>query len=242
MDLPLYVLDDPKHALDTDEDEDRDDARVRSHSFAHALELISETFQRGEGIVTVATDVPARQRTDRSSLILRRFLLVTPEDGLQRFDDWLDTAPAVVRAATGRWCLVCRAFEDDAPVRVPSTPPLSRIEGRLRLRFSPVSVPVVMELQRVVRVPRRGRNAAARPQEEDGVAATRDLLPHRARADGRRTQIPGGCRLTVSRALGRGPQRDRWPTRCLPRGARGPGRPPTENLQRTRVSSDPGAR
>jgi hypothetical protein len=46
-DLPLYVLDDP-------EPEDPE----RAHSLSHALEVIAETFHRGEGTVVAATEPP----------------------------------------------------------------------------------------------------------------------------------------------------------------------------------------
>ncbi len=138
-DLPLYVLDDP-------EPEDQE----RAHSLSHTLEVIAETFHRGEGTVVAATEPPPPPRADRSSLILRRFLLVAPKGAASRFDDWFATEPTFVRTGKGCWRLTVgpsEAAEDDGmedPRRVAAR--LRRVEGRLRLRFSPIAVPVVLEL------------------------------------------------------------------------------------------------
>jgi hypothetical protein len=145
VDLPLYVLDDPKPQR-----RDEDDGE-RSHTLAHTLELIAETFQRTGPVVPGSSPQGlAPPRTDRSSLILRRFLLVTPEMGERRLDEWLDGSPGLVRAGTGTWRTIGRLpeeREDEASAtRRPAAPPLRRIEGRLRLWASPVSVPVVLEM------------------------------------------------------------------------------------------------
>ena len=146
MDLPLYVLDDPKPQR-----RDEDDGE-RPHTLAHALELIAETFQRTEPVVPGSTPQElAPPRTDRSSLILRRFLLVTPEMGERRLDEWLDRSPGLVPAGSGTWRTIGRLAEEREDEvfasRRPAAPPLRRIEGRLRLWASPVSVPVVLEMQ-----------------------------------------------------------------------------------------------
>ena len=147
MDLPLYVLDDPKP-----QKRDEDDGE-RSHTLTHALELIAETFQRTEPVVPgSAAPELTRPSTDRSSLILRRFLLVTPEMGERRLDEWLDRSPGLVRAGTGTWRTIgelpAERGDEMIVTRQPAaSPPLRRIEGRLRLWASPVSVPVVLEMQ-----------------------------------------------------------------------------------------------
>jgi hypothetical protein len=141
QDLPLYVAGDP-------EPEPHD----RSHSLAHALEVIAETFHRGDGErsdVVGGTEPPPLPRADRSSLILRRFLLVTPAGAMPRFDDWFATSPTFVRTGKGCWRLTsgpAAAVEDpeDDPRRASTR--LRKVEGRLRLRFSPIAVPVVLEL------------------------------------------------------------------------------------------------
>ena len=146
MDLPLYVLDDPKpHRRDEDDGE-------RGDTLTHALELIAETFQRSEAVVPGSSPQEiAPPRTDRSSLILRRFLLVTPEVGERRLDEWLARSAGLVRAGTGTWRTIGRLPEEPEDkaiaTRRPAAPPLRRIEGRLRLWASPVSVPVVLEMQ-----------------------------------------------------------------------------------------------
>ncbi len=147
MDLPLYVLDDPKPQR-----RDEDDGE-RAHTLTHALELIAETFQRTEPVVPGSSPPElTRPSTDRSSLILRRFLLVTPEIGERRLDEWLDRSAGLVRAGTGTWRTIGpapaeRGDEMIATRRPAAPPPLRRIEGRLRLWASPVSVPVVLEMQ-----------------------------------------------------------------------------------------------
>jgi hypothetical protein len=145
VDLPLYVLDDPKPRTRDEEEGER------SHTLAHTLELIAETFQRTEPVVPGGTQELAPPRTDRSSLILRRFLLVTPEMGERRLDEWIDRSPGLVRAGTGTWRTIGRLPEEPEAEAIakrrPAAPPLRRIEGRLRLWASPVSVPVVLEMQ-----------------------------------------------------------------------------------------------
>jgi hypothetical protein len=145
VDLPLYVLDDPEPET---RDEREDD---RSHTLAHALEVLAETFQRSEPVVPgSAPQELAPPRTDRSSLILRRFLLVTAEIGERRLDEWLVGSPGLVRAGTGTWRTIGPLPEepetDVIGNRRPAAPPLRRVEGRLRLWASPVSVPVVLEM------------------------------------------------------------------------------------------------
>ena len=138
-DLPLYVFDDPEH-----EDEER------SHSLAHALEVIAETFHRPDNVGSATVEVPPPPCADRSSLIMRRFLLVSPTSAAPKFDDWFANAPVFVRTGKGCWRLTSGPSEaaaddvDDDPRRVSVR--LRRVEGRLRLRFSPIAVPVVLEL------------------------------------------------------------------------------------------------
>ncbi len=138
MDLPLYVLDDPE--------QDQEPA----HSLAHALEVIAETFHRQENVGAATVELAPPPRAERSSLILRRFLLVTPTSAAPKFDDWFATAPSFVRTGRGCWRLTSAPTEtaDDDAVDDPSrvSARLRRVEGRLRLRFSPISVPVVLEL------------------------------------------------------------------------------------------------
>jgi hypothetical protein len=145
VDLPLYVLDDPKPQR-----RDEDDGE-RTHTLTHALELIAETFQRSEAVVPGSSPQEiAPPRTDRSSLILRRFLLVTPDVGERRLDEWLARSAGLVRAGTGTWRTIGRLPEEPEDnaiaTRRPAAPPLRRIEGRMRLWASPVSVPVVLEM------------------------------------------------------------------------------------------------
>ena len=135
MDLPLYVLDDPKRRGRHDPDHDH------AHSLAHALEVLAETFQHGEGFAAGIAEAPPAVRVDRSNLILRRFLLVSPDEAVGRFDDWFARAPAVVRVGKGSWT---GARDDGLDDAVSSQ--LRRVEGKLRLRWSPVSVPVVLEM------------------------------------------------------------------------------------------------
>jgi hypothetical protein len=145
VDLPLYVLDDPKPQRRDEDDGDR------AHTLTHALELIAETFQRTEAVPGSSPQELAPPRTDRSSLILRRFLLVTPDVGECRLDEWLARSTGLVRAGTGTWRTIGRLPDERADemiaTRRPTPPPLRRIEGLLRLWASPVSVPVVLEMQ-----------------------------------------------------------------------------------------------
>jgi hypothetical protein len=150
VDLPLYVLDDPKPARDR---EDREPADERRRRLLEALEMLSDVMPHGDGGpfgTSVSVDVPVAPPSSRSSLILRRFLLVTPHEGTVLLDDWFARVPSA-RAGSGTWRFVARLSEDAiADVVVPgrpATPPLRRIEGLLRLWASPVSVPVVLELQ-----------------------------------------------------------------------------------------------
>ena len=146
VDLPLYVLDDPKPARD------RKDADERRRRLLAAVEMLADVVPSGDGGpfgTSVGVDVPVASPISRSSLILRRFLLVTPDDGIGMLDDWIAQVPSAV-AGSGTWWLVARLPEDAmpdvvVPGRVP-TPPLRRIEGRLRLWASPVAVPVVLEM------------------------------------------------------------------------------------------------
>ena len=133
MDLPLYVLEDPERlGIDAE--------RERSHALQHALETIAEVFQSGEGVAVGVSEPPGAARVDRSNLILRRFLLVGPDDAATRFDDWFAHAPAVVRVGKGTWRGAPEVVDDGA------SNGLRRVEGRLRLRASPVFVPVVLEM------------------------------------------------------------------------------------------------
>ena len=60
MDLPLYVLDDPKPQRRGEDDGER------AHTLTHALELIAETFQRSEAVVPGSSPQEiAPPRTDR---------------------------------------------------------------------------------------------------------------------------------------------------------------------------------
>ncbi len=137
MDLPLYVLEDPD-SVETGGD------RERSHTLHHALETIAEAFQSGEGSTVALAEPPRAPHVDRSNLILRRFLLVCPDQAVARFDDWFAHAPAVAHVGKGTWRgavdAANRAVDDGGGNR------LRRAEGRLRLRASPVFVPVVLEM------------------------------------------------------------------------------------------------
>ena len=241
VDLPLYVLDDPKpHRRDEDDGE-------RAHTLTHALELIAETFQRSEAVVPGSSPQEiAPPRTDRSSLILRRFLLVTPEVGERRLDEWLARSAGLVRAGTGTWRTIGRLPEEPEDkaiaTRRPAAPPLRRIEGRLRLWASPVSVPVVLEMQpwycsRVVLDLR-----PERPHEEDGVAPSGDLLPHVARVARRAPHVLRARAFRARRGPVQGPRRDLPLTRSRPRVAPAQRRPATASPPPTRVSSGQGAR
>ena len=161
MDPPLSVLDDPDQELPLYVAGDPEpEEQERAHSLSHALEVIAETFHRGdghrgdghrgEGAVVGTLEPPPPPRADRSSLILRRFLLVTPSGAVPRFDDWFATAPELVRTGKGCWRLTSAPTDaggddaEDDPRRVAAR--LRRVEGQLRLRFSPIAVPVVLEL------------------------------------------------------------------------------------------------
>jgi hypothetical protein len=137
VDLPLYVLEDPD-SIDTSGD------RGRTHALQHALETIAEAFQSGEGSTVALAEPPHATRVDRSSLILRRFLLVRPDEAVARFDDWFAHAPSVAHVGKGTW----RGAVDAANLAVDdgAANRLRRAEGRLRLRASPVAVPVVLEM------------------------------------------------------------------------------------------------
>jgi hypothetical protein len=150
VDLPLYVLDDPKPVRDREADREAADERRRR--LLDAVEMLTDVLPRGEGGpfgTSVSIDVPVAAPSSRSSLILRRFLLVTPDEGIVLLDDWFGRVP-LARAGGGTWRFVARLPEDAMPdVVVPGrapAPPLRRIEGRLRLWASPVSVPVVLEM------------------------------------------------------------------------------------------------
>ena len=75
---------------------------------------------------------------------------MTPEVGERRLDEWLARSAGLVRAGTGTWRTIGRLPEEPEDnaiaTRRPAAPPLRRIEGRLRLWASPVSVPVVLEM------------------------------------------------------------------------------------------------
>ena len=222
-------------------------ARTRSRTRSR---LIAETFQRTEAgrPRKLTSRAHLDRRTDRSSLILRRFLLVHAEMGERRLDEWLARSPGARVRGHGHMAHDRRAARgasrrDD---RDPASGPATTLATH---RGSPPSVGVACLGARrardaaVVLLAGRARPTTERPHEEAwrGSVGRRYFRTSHALLDELRTYFEHGP-SERSRGPARGRRRDLPRLDARPRVARALRRPATASPPPTRGSSGRGAR